>query len=199
MGTRFLGEIARKHQSYHGTQIALDAYLEHMLNLQPTAFHLRMFIPLFMIQLGDDDRAYNFIKFWVKITPFQVKRIIDHFMFSFILTLEACKGSFCSRMYDAFVKSPKIVPNHYHEHFLFSWIVFWHHFFCRFDELFSISEKIPFAYQRQYQPKEYVYQPHKKFFAIKWISNQTSVPGFRFSIAVFGLIFLHNLLKFRLR
>jgi len=71
MGTRFLGEIARKHQSYHGTQIALDAYLENMLNLQPTAFHLRMFIPLFMIQLGDDDRAYNFIKFWVKITPFQ--------------------------------------------------------------------------------------------------------------------------------
>ena len=87
MGTRFLGEIARKHQSYHGTQIALDAYLEHMLNLQPTAFHLRFFIPLFMIQLGDDDRAYNFIKFWVKITPFQVKIIIDHFMFSFILRL----------------------------------------------------------------------------------------------------------------
>ena len=103
MGTRFLGEIARKHQSYHGTQIALDAYLENMLNLQPTAFHLRMFIPLFMIQLGDDDRAYNFIKFWVKITPFQVKKSIDHFMFSFILRL--VKVAFVPE--STIVKSPK--------------------------------------------------------------------------------------------
>ena len=53
----------------------LDGYLKQMLNLQPTAFHLRMFVPLFMIQLGEDDRAYNFIKFWVEITPFQVKFI----------------------------------------------------------------------------------------------------------------------------
>ena len=54
----------------------LDGYLEHMENLQPTAFHLRMFVPLFMIQLGEDDRAYNFIKFWVEITPFQVKELV---------------------------------------------------------------------------------------------------------------------------
>ena len=54
--------------------LLLDGYLEHMSDLQPIAFHLRMFVPLFMIQLGEDDRAYNFIKFWVEITPFQVSK-----------------------------------------------------------------------------------------------------------------------------
>ena len=67
----------------------LDGYLDFILSLQPTAFHLRMFVPLFMIQLGEDDRAYNFIKFWVKITSFQVRLL---------------KASWCK-------KWPKIVPD----------------------------------------------------------------------------------------
>ena len=51
--------------------IALDAYMEHIMILQPLSLHLRMLIPLLMIQIGKDDEAYGFIKFWVKITPIQ--------------------------------------------------------------------------------------------------------------------------------
>ena len=70
---KILGDIGRRHQSYHGIQIALDAFWEHILTLQPSYLYLRMLIPLIMIQLGKDDEAYNFIKFWIKITPIQGK------------------------------------------------------------------------------------------------------------------------------
>ena len=70
---KILGDIGRRHQSYHGIQVALDAFLEHIMILQPFSLYLRMFIPLLMIQLGKDDEAYNFIKFWIKITPIQGK------------------------------------------------------------------------------------------------------------------------------
>ena len=65
---KILGEIAMRHQSYHGIQVTLDAYLEDMSILQPSSLNLRMIVPLLMIQLGKDDEAYCFIKHWVKIT-----------------------------------------------------------------------------------------------------------------------------------
>ena len=55
----------------------LDAHLEHILTLQPSYLYLRMLVPLLMIQLGKDDEAYNFIKFWIKITPVQGKWILQ--------------------------------------------------------------------------------------------------------------------------
>ena len=36
--------------------------------LQPYRMYLRALVPLLMIQLGKDDEAYNFIKFWLKNT-----------------------------------------------------------------------------------------------------------------------------------
>ena len=79
---KILGDIGRRHQSYHGIQVALDAHLEHILTLQPSYLYLRMFIPLLMIQLGHDDEAYNFIKFWIKITPIQGKYINEYYRHS---------------------------------------------------------------------------------------------------------------------
>ena len=34
--------------------------------LQPDRMYLRALVPLLLIQLGRDDEAYNFIKFWLK-------------------------------------------------------------------------------------------------------------------------------------
>merc|ERR1711990_590096 len=39
------------------------------MTLQPAFLHLRNWVPLLMLQLGKDDEAYNFIKFWLKNTP----------------------------------------------------------------------------------------------------------------------------------
>jgi len=64
-----LGEIARFNESYRGIEITLDAYLENILALQPDRMYLRALVPLLMLQLGKDDDAYNFIKFWLKNTP----------------------------------------------------------------------------------------------------------------------------------
>ena len=68
MSAKMLSEIARVNESYRGTQIALDAYLEVIMVLQPYRMYLRALVPLLMIQLGKDDEAYNFIKFWLKNT-----------------------------------------------------------------------------------------------------------------------------------
>ena len=64
-----LGIIARQGESYHGLQMALEAYLEEIMALQPNRMYLRALVPLLLIQLGRDDEAYNFIKFWLKNTP----------------------------------------------------------------------------------------------------------------------------------
>ena len=69
LSAKVLGEIARKHKSYHGLEMALDAYLDWMMKLQPFKMYLRALVPLLLIQLGRDDEAYNFIKFWLKNTP----------------------------------------------------------------------------------------------------------------------------------
>ena len=69
MSVKSLGEIARESQSYHGMEIALDAYLKLIVELQPHHLYLRARTPLFMIQLGKDNDAYNFIKFWLQNTP----------------------------------------------------------------------------------------------------------------------------------
>ena len=61
--------MAREHKSYYGLEIALDAYLDLFMKLQPFKLYLRALVPLLMIQLGRDDDAYNFIKFWLKNTP----------------------------------------------------------------------------------------------------------------------------------
>jgi hypothetical protein len=65
----FMGKIARQGESYHGLQMALEAYLETIMVLQPKATYNRALVPLLLIQLGRDDEAYNFIKFWLKNTP----------------------------------------------------------------------------------------------------------------------------------
>ena len=64
-----MGEIARRSESHHGLQMALEAYLESIMALQPDRMYLRALVPLIFIQLGRDDEAYNFIKFWLKNTP----------------------------------------------------------------------------------------------------------------------------------
>ena len=69
LSVKMLSEMARKHKSYHGLEMALDAYLDWMMKLQPFKMYLRALVPLLLIQLGRDDEAYNFIKFWLKNTP----------------------------------------------------------------------------------------------------------------------------------
>ena len=66
---RLMGFLARQGESYHGLQVALEANLEVIMALQPHRLYLRAIIPLLLIQLGRDDEAYNFIKFWLKNTP----------------------------------------------------------------------------------------------------------------------------------
>ena len=66
---KVMGEIARRSESYHGLEMALEAYLEVIMALQPNRMYLRALVPLIFIQLGRDDEAYNFIKFWLKNTP----------------------------------------------------------------------------------------------------------------------------------
>ena len=69
MSVKGLGGIGRQCQSYHGMEIALDAHLKLILELQPHHMYMRVRIPLIMIQLGKDNDAYNFIKFWLQNTP----------------------------------------------------------------------------------------------------------------------------------
>jgi len=64
-----LRSMAQKHKSYLGLEMALDAYLDLIMKLQPFEMYLRALVPLMLIQLGRDDEAYNFIKFWLKNTP----------------------------------------------------------------------------------------------------------------------------------
>ena len=66
---KVMGEIARRSESYHGLEMALEAYLEVIMALQPNRMYLRALVPLLFIQLGRDGDAYNFIKFWLKNTP----------------------------------------------------------------------------------------------------------------------------------
>jgi len=69
VSVELLSDMAREHKSYYGLEIALDAYLDLFMKLQPFKLLLRALVPLMMIQLGRDDDAYNFIKFWLKNTP----------------------------------------------------------------------------------------------------------------------------------
>ena len=49
---KILMEIAKRYESHRGIQIALDAYLETILALQPDRMYLRALVPLLMLQLG---------------------------------------------------------------------------------------------------------------------------------------------------
>jgi len=69
LAPKMMGEISRRAQSYQGMEKTLDAYLKVILQLQPYHLYLRALIPLIMIELGKDDDAYNFIKFWLINTP----------------------------------------------------------------------------------------------------------------------------------
>ena len=65
----FIGMIARQYESYHGIQVAKEAFLEIIMTLQPARMYHRAVVPLLLIQIGRDNEAYNFIKFWLKNTP----------------------------------------------------------------------------------------------------------------------------------
>ena len=69
ISVELFSDMAREQKSYYGLEIALDAYLDLFMKLQPFKLYLRALVPLLMIQLGRDDDAYNFIKFWLKNTP----------------------------------------------------------------------------------------------------------------------------------
>ena len=61
--------MASQYESYHGMLVAKEAFLEVIMTLQPARMYLRAIVPLLLIQIGKDDEAYNFIKFWLKNTP----------------------------------------------------------------------------------------------------------------------------------
>ena len=63
--------MASQYESYHGMQVAKEAFLEVIMALQPARMYLRAIVPLLLIQIGRDNEAYNFIKFWLKNTPVQ--------------------------------------------------------------------------------------------------------------------------------
>ena len=69
ISVELFSDMAREQKSYYGLEIALEAQLDLMMKLQPYKLLLRALVPLLMIQLGRDDDAYNFIKFWLKNTP----------------------------------------------------------------------------------------------------------------------------------
>jgi len=69
ISVELFSDMAREKKSYYGLEIALEAQLDLMMKLQPFKLLLRALVPLLMIQLGRDDDAYNFIKFWLKNTP----------------------------------------------------------------------------------------------------------------------------------
>ena len=79
---RMVGEFSRNYESYHGLESCLENTLKNMMSLQPTFFFPRNYVPLMMVQLGRDDDAYNFIKFWLKNTPIQeVEGTFNHNFF----------------------------------------------------------------------------------------------------------------------
>ena len=61
--------MASQYETYHGMQVAKEAFLEVIMALQPARMYLRAIVPLLLIQIGRDNEAYNFIKFWLKNTP----------------------------------------------------------------------------------------------------------------------------------
>ena len=71
LSIRMVGEFARNYESYHGLESCLENTLRNMMCLQPTFFFPRNYVPLMMVQLGRDDDAYNFIKFWLKNTKIE--------------------------------------------------------------------------------------------------------------------------------
>ena len=64
-----IAKMASQYESYHGMQVAKEAFLEVIMTLQPARMYLRAIVPLLLIQIGKDNEAYNFIKFWLKNTP----------------------------------------------------------------------------------------------------------------------------------
>lgn len=52
-------------------------YLKLIMELQPYNMYLRALVPFMMIQLGKDDEAYNFIKFWYEIFFLEQPFLID--------------------------------------------------------------------------------------------------------------------------
>ena len=81
----FIGKIASQYESYHGTQVAKEAFLEVIMALQPARMYHRAVVPLLLIKIGRDNEAYNFIKFWLKNTPKGIKvyKDLDAFLAKF--------------------------------------------------------------------------------------------------------------------
>jgi len=52
-------------KSYRGVKVVLKFFLEQILINQPTNLPRRYGVPMMYLNLGQDDEAYNFIKFWL--------------------------------------------------------------------------------------------------------------------------------------
>ena len=80
-----IGKIASQYESYHGTQVAKEAFLDVIMALQPARMYHRAVVPLLLIKIGRDNEAYNFIKFWLKNTPKGIKvyKDLDAFLTKF--------------------------------------------------------------------------------------------------------------------
>ena len=82
--------MASQYESYHGMQVAKEAFLEVIMALQPARMYLRAIVPLLLIQIGRDNEAYNFIKFWLKNTPKGIevyKDLYCYFLNTIIITV----------------------------------------------------------------------------------------------------------------
>ena len=82
--------MASQYESYHGMQVAKEAFLEVIMALQPARMYLRAIVPLLLIQIGRDNEAYNFIKFWLKNTPKGIKVYIGFYCY-FSLFSQYCQ------------------------------------------------------------------------------------------------------------
>ena len=88
--------IARQYESYHGIQVAKEAFLEIIMTLQPARMYHRAVVPLLLIQIGRDNEAYNFIKFWLKNTPKGIRCVSNlknakHFFLLVLMSLVKLK------------------------------------------------------------------------------------------------------------
>ena len=81
--------MASQYESYHGMQVAKEAFLEVIMTLQPARMYLRAIVPLLLIQIGKDNEAYNFIKFWLKNTPKGIE-VYKGFYCYFTLSGQCC-------------------------------------------------------------------------------------------------------------
>ena len=89
--------MASQYESYHGMQVAKEAFLEVIMALQPARMYLRAIVPLLLIQIGRDNEAYNFIKFWLKNTPKGIE-VYKDFYCCFSLFSQYCQRVFLATL-----------------------------------------------------------------------------------------------------